>query len=103
VALSQSLDIKGETAINLSGFELKLSNSKISVNINLEKGVYNVTDNIDNVVVFENARLSADGWNSSHNLLPRYAYQQLSGEVYIINISMPVLYIRRMIELSTFL
>jgi len=59
-----------ETTVHASDTLLNLSNSLISIEINLQKGVYRLIDKTDNTVVFENARLSADGWNSPHNLGP---------------------------------
>jgi hypothetical protein len=55
-----------ETTVNLQNQRLHLSNNSLDLVIDLEKGTYSITDKIDNLIVFENARLSADGWNSPH-------------------------------------
>jgi hypothetical protein len=65
-ALAQNPKKNTESVVNLLGGQLRLENSLIAVTINLDKGVYGVTDKKENVTVFENARLSADGWNSPH-------------------------------------
>ena len=57
---SQSNDTHVE---NKDGYPY-LSNSFLTLKINLSNAIYSVTDKKDNTVVLENARLSSDGWNS---------------------------------------
>ena len=61
---SQSKNLKTETQLVMKDSVLQLSNNKIAVAINLKTGNYSLTNKKDNLVVFENARLSADNWNS---------------------------------------
>lgn len=56
---------KSETKVDTLGGKLNLSNSLVSIQVDLENGQYSVTDKKDNVVVFENAGFVADGWNFS--------------------------------------
>src|SRR5687768_639259 len=59
-----------ETVVAASGNDLQLSNALLSIKIDLQKGTYSVIDKKENVVVFDMARLSADGWNSPHTYGP---------------------------------
>ena len=57
----------GDTHVENKDGYLYLSNSLVSLKINLSDAVYSVTDKQDNSIVLENARLSSDGWNSPQN------------------------------------
>lgn len=57
---------RSETSVKADSINLSLSNSRIALTLNLKKGTYSITDKKNNTIVFENARLSADGWNSPH-------------------------------------
>lgn len=57
-------------SISVTGEQLLLSNANISIDFNLSKGTYSVKDLQDQVIVFEKAQLSADGWNSPHTYGP---------------------------------
>lgn len=59
-----------ETIISASETEVQLSNTVIAVKIDLKKGTYSITDKKENIVLFKDARLSADGWNSPHTYGP---------------------------------
>ncbi len=75
-ALSQTSTGQTETSVRLSDSQLSLSNSLVSISINLEDGIYSVTDKTENLVIFEKARLSADGWNSPHTYGPTHIGKQ---------------------------
>jgi hypothetical protein len=58
--------VSNETTVNATETEVQLSNNIVLIKIDLKKGTYSVTDKKENVVLFKDARLSADGWNSPH-------------------------------------
>lgn len=63
---------RSDKAIELSvdGDQLLLSNAHLKLSFNLNKGTYSIENLKDQVIVFENAQLSADGWNSTHTYGP---------------------------------
>ena len=64
IAIAQSSKTNIETKVDTVGGHLVLSNSLIELKLNLNDGLYSVTDKIDNVVVLGSARLTYDGWNT---------------------------------------
>ena len=64
LGVAQSKNQKVETQLTMKDSVLQLSNNKLSVSINLKTGNYSLTDKKENLLVFENARFSADNWNS---------------------------------------
>lgn len=68
--LSQVAKKNYETVVTASGNDLQLSNGLVSIIIDLKKGTYVLIDRKDSVIVFKDARLSADDWNTPHNYGP---------------------------------
>ncbi|MES2775083.1 MAG: hypothetical protein V4722_12925 [Bacteroidota bacterium] len=54
-----------ETTVTATESEVQLSNNIIAIKIDLKKGTYAVLDKKENLLLLSDARLSADGWNSS--------------------------------------
>ena len=64
-AFAETSKNKTETKVDTIGSKLILSNSQLSIKIDLETGIYDMTDKNDNLLVLSNARLTYDGWNTS--------------------------------------
>jgi hypothetical protein len=67
-SIAQDAKSNQETTVAATATDLLLSNALVAIKIDLQKGTYAVMDKKDSVVVFKDARLSADGWNSLHTL-----------------------------------
>lgn len=55
-----------QTVVSESGQQLSLSNSMIEIKIDLDHGQFSIKDKICNLVVFEKAHFSVDGWSGNN-------------------------------------